>query len=64
MFTNPQTFWIELIVLLAAIGFVLTILGIYIYKKLHHLPTGECAMCHKSKKQLLKEYHAYCNCKK
>lgn len=29
----------------------------YIYRKVKHLPTGECEMCHKSKEQLLKEYH-------
>ncbi len=37
------------------------LIGRYIYKKIHHLPTGECACCHKSKKQLLKEYHKYCS---
>ena len=57
MFNNPSTLWLEILVLISAIGFVLTILGIYIYKKIHHIPTGECENCHKSKKELLKEYH-------
>ena len=60
MFSNPDTLLLEILVLTLSIGFVLTLLGIYIYKKVHHLPTGECAMCHKSKKQLLKEYHKCC----
>lgn len=57
MFNNPKTIWIEII----AIAIVLTFLGWvvvrYIYRKKHHLPTGECEYCHKSKKQILKEYH-------
>ena len=60
MFTNPSTLWIEILVLALAIGFVLTILGIYVYKKIRHLPTGDCQMCHKSTKKLLKEYHKCC----
>lgn len=64
MFTNPNTLWIEVLVLVAAILFVLTILGIYIYKKARHLPTGECACCHKGSKKLLKEYHKFCSCNK
>ena len=58
MFQNIETLWIEILVLVLALGFVATIIGVYIYKKIHHLPTGECEICHKSKKQLLKEYHA------
>ena len=57
MFENPNTIWIEILVLIAVIGFIAMMIGIYIYKKMHHLPVGECACCHKSKKQLLKEYH-------
>ena len=64
MFTDPSTLWIEILVIIASIAFVATILGIYIYKKKHHIPTGDCACCHKNKKQLLKKYHKYCNCKK
>lgn len=43
-------------ILLVAIFFG-AIIGSYIYKKVHHLPTGECACCHASKKKLLKQYH-------
>ena len=60
MFTNPATLWIEILVLALAVSFVLLILGIYIYKKMKHIPTGDCACCHKSKKQLLKEYKKCC----
>ena len=57
MFTNPQTLWIEILVIAIVALFLAFVLGRYIYKKIKHLPTGECECCHKSKKQLLKEYH-------
>lgn len=64
MFNNPHTLWIEILVLTVVALFLLTLLARYIYKKKHHLPTGDCAYCHKDKKELLKEYHNYCNCHK
>ena len=64
MFQNINTLWIEILVLLSSIAFIGTLVGIYIYKRIHHLPVGECAMCHKNKKQLLKEYKEYCKCHK
>lgn len=57
MFTNPQTLWIEILVIGFVALFLAFVLGRYIYKKIKHLPTGECECCHKSKEQLLKEYH-------
>ena len=57
MFNNPQTLWIEILVVALVVTFLAVVLGRYIYKKVHHLPTGECESCHKSTKQLLKEYH-------
>ena len=32
------------------------IIGAYIYKKVHHIPTGECACCQNKAKKILKEY--------
>ena len=61
MFTNPQSLWIEVLVIAITVIFFGLLIGSYIYKKIHHLPTGDCACCHKSKKQLLKEYHKYCD---
>ncbi len=57
MFNNPQTLWIEILAVVLIVLFLGFIIGRHIYKKVHHLPTGECECCHKSKKQLLKEYH-------
>ena len=57
MFQDPSTIWIEVLVLIAAISFVMLILGRYIYKKVHHMPTGECAYCHSKSKKMLKQYH-------
>ena len=64
MFEDPTTIWIEIVALVAIIGFLSTIFGVYLYKKAHHLPTGECACCHKNKKKMLKEYHRYYSSKK
>ena len=57
MFLNPATLWIEILVVIATVIFLIAVIARYIYKKMHHLPTGECECCHKSKKQLLDEYH-------
>ena len=48
---------IEIIVIILAPAFVLTILGIYIYKRVKGLPTEECANCKmKNAKKDLKKY--------
>ena len=57
MFTNPSTLWIEILVIAFTLAFLGFIIGRYIYKKIHHLPTGDCQYCHKGKDELLKEYH-------
>ena len=57
MFTNPNTLWIEILVIVLVVAFLAFIIGRYIYKKVHHLPTGECECCHKGTKQLVKEYN-------
>ena len=35
------------------------LVGSYIYKRKHHLPTGDCAYCHKGKDKLLKDYRKF-----
>ena len=57
MFNNPETLWIEILVIAIIVLFLGFVIGRYIYKKAHHLPTGECECCHKGTKQMLKEYH-------
>ena len=62
MFQNTSTIWIEIIALFLIGIFLITIFGLYVYKKVHHLPIGECSCCHMSSKQLVKKYHkAYAN---
>lgn len=58
MFQNPNTLWIEIIVLILVAAFLLFLIGRYIYRKRHNLPTGECACCASSKKgnSLVKNY--------
>lgn len=60
MFQNPEWIWLEILVIAAVVIFLGVIIGIYIYKKVHHLPTGDCACCHKSSKKLVKQYHKEC----
>lgn len=59
MFENPNTLWLEILVLVLVAVFLLGMLGIYVYKKSKGLPTGDCACCSHSKSKLVKQYHKY-----
>ena len=48
---------LEIVVITVVIGFFAWLIGRYTYRKIKHLPTGECACCHKGSKKLLKQYH-------
>lgn len=52
---------LAIIVITLSVLFIGFLLGRYIYKRVHHLPTGDCACCHKSTKKLIKEYRKCCN---
>ena len=41
---------------LSLIGFLV---GRYIYRRAHNLPTGDCECCHINTKKILKKYHKY-----
>lgn len=56
MFQNPSTIWIEIVVIVALIAFFGVLIGVYTYKKINHLPTGDCANCAGKKNALLKAY--------
>ena len=56
MFQSPEWIWLEVLVIVVVLSFFAAIIGAYIYKKVHHLPTGDCACCHNKVKKLLKEY--------
>lgn len=47
--------WIEIIVILFACVVVFSVIGNYVYRRIKHLPTGECACCHKSGTKLVKQ---------
>ena len=44
------------IVSVSSIAFISFLLGRYIYKRAHGLPTGDCACCTINKNKLLKQY--------
>ena len=46
-----------ILVVTTVILFFGAIIGSYVYKKVHHMPTGECAYCHSKSKKTLKQYH-------
>lgn len=52
MNTSP---WLEIIVIVAVLIFLGALIGNYIYRRKHHLPTGECASCRSA--NLVKNYH-------
>ena len=52
MNTSP---WLEIVVILVVAIFFGALIGNYIYRKKHHLPTGDCAYC-KSSKSFVKAY--------
>ncbi len=56
MFQSPEWLWLEILVIVAVIVFFGALIGVYAYKKAHHIPTGDCAYCHAKSQKLLKEY--------
>lgn len=46
-------------VILFSLSLIGYLIGAYIYKRKHNLPTGDCAYCHKKKGQILKEYRKF-----
>ena len=52
-----NTLWIEILVISLVVVFFASLIGVYIYKKINHIPTGDCACCAAKKKKLLKDYH-------
>ncbi len=57
MFQSPEWIWVEILVIVMVISFFAAIIGVYVYKKIHHIPTGDCAACASKSKKMLKEYH-------
>ena len=62
---------IDIIILSVIVGIVLLIIGIYVYKRVKKIPTGECSCCKSTtgakrmfksiKKELDKEKSCNCN---
>ncbi len=44
-------------VILLVVAFFAILIGRYIYKKVHHIPTGDCACCKANSTNLVKLYH-------
>ena len=48
---------LAVICILFSLGLISFLVGSYVYKRKHNLPTGDCACCHTNVKKLLKKYH-------
>ena len=64
---------IEIIVIIGVVAIVSLVVGRYVYKRVKHLPTGECACCSSKKnvnrmlknvKKELDEEKTCCKCSK
>lgn len=47
---------LAIICTLISLGLIGYLVGSYVYKRKHNLPTGDCACCHINTKRLLKQY--------
>lgn len=45
---------IEIVVIVGIVLFVGAIIGRFIYKKVHHMPSGECSCCQKRMNKAVK----------
>lgn len=48
---------IDIVILVLVIAVVLLIIGVYIYKKIKKIPTGDCACCGSKGNKLIKAYN-------
>ena len=46
---------IEIIVIVICVAIVVSVFGIRIYKKIHHMPVDECADCQANMKRIVKQ---------
>ena len=46
---------IEIIVIVMCVAVVVSVFGIRIYKKVHHMPVDECADCQANMKKIVKQ---------
>ena len=47
---------LAILCILFSLGLISFLVGSYVYKRMHNLPTGDCACSHINAKKILKEY--------
>ena len=47
---------IEIVTIVVSTLIVIGVLASYFYKRIKHIPTGDCSCCHNKGKQLVKMY--------
>ena len=48
--------WLEILVIISIMVFFTLLIANFIYKKVKHIPSGECACCQNKKNKLVKDY--------
>lgn len=48
---------LAIICVLFSLSLIGTLVGRYVYRRMHNLPTGDCACCHVNTQKLLKKWH-------
>ena len=48
--------WLEILVIIAIMVFFTLLIANFIYRKVKHIPSEECACCQNKNNQLVKEY--------
>lgn len=48
---------IEILVVIFCVLVVVSNIGVFVYRKCKHLPTGECKYCSSGVEKMLKKYH-------
>ena len=48
--------WLAIIVGLLVALYFAALIAVYVYKRKHHIPVGDCAYCAKKKDRLIRDY--------
>ena len=48
---------LAVICILFSVSLIGLLVGRYVYKRMHGLPTGDCSCCHINTKKILTKYH-------
>ena len=56
MSSEALSILLAIICIVFSLALIGTLVSRYVYKRMHHLPTGDCQCCQINTKKILKEY--------